>query len=200
MKKFMIFVCFTLPFTGYCQQIVKGVPNFVLFSGGFAKPNKIPLFDYQAHSGFVVGEKGDTLKGEFKFSNDLGQEAIYWRENADKSFEVYPLKNSNYINLNGTEFFRFTEISKKDWLRKIAVKSGVTLYDQSLLKNESNNYINTSFLVLEDSLKNRKQFPNFSNGNTKRAMIRFFNQASGENIPYKRFKNKDEFIQFFLEK
>ncbi len=204
----LFFLLFFCPIAIFSQQIVKGLPNYVLFSGGFVKtPQKI--IQYQPHKGFLVNNKRDTLIGEFLFSQNFSQEAVLYKKGAEDSYEKLSLKDVYFIYLEGadsllnnkkpyTEFFKFNDISTKDWLRKIASKNGVSLYDNSLYVNEINGFINTTYVVLENKEGKRKQFPNFWNANTKRAMIRFYNQSTGEKISYNSFKDKDDFIKFLL--
>jgi hypothetical protein len=194
----------------YCdilaQQIVKGVPNFVLFSGGYAKPQKRVWINHNMYQGFVVNNSKDTLHGELKF---IDEETALFRGIGEEAYKEKSLKDVYYIRLEGadttfgqkqyTEFFRFEDISKHNILRKIGTNSGVAIYDNNLFVNEIAGYINTAYVVLEDEKTGRrKQFPNFWNGNTKRAMIRFYNEATGKKVSYSQFRNYAQFVRFLL--
>jgi hypothetical protein len=197
---------FFYSFGTFSQQIVRGIPNSILFVGGYAKPKTKIQVNRHTFSGILVSNAKDTLHGEFKFIN---QEAVLWKPVGEDEFKELSLKNAYYIKLEGTdktlikeqytEFFKFEDISKYDILRKIGTNSGVNIYDNTLFVDEISGYINTAYIVLEDvKTGRRKQFPNFWNGNTKRAMIRFYNEATGKKIPYSQFRNYGEFVRFLL--
>ena len=208
MKNILFFAAFLL-FLEANAQVIRGVPNYVLYSGVYLNLlNSQSKYSValQPRQGLAVNAQKDTLRGEFKFIN---QEAVLWKPVGEDEFKELSLKNVYYIKLEGTdktlikeqntEFFKFEDISKYDILRKIGTNSGVNIYDNTLFVDEISGYINTAYIVLEDvKTGRRKQFPNFWNGNTKRAMIRFYNEATGKKVSYSQFRNYAQFVRFLL--